>query len=284
MINQIFVTGDCLNLFGGMRENSVDLIITSPPYAMQRKDTYGGISEEEYVEWFLERAAYFKRALKEDGSFILNIREHCEDGERSDYVLRLILALKNQLGFKWIDEYIWDKKGAMPIKVKTRFRNVWERVLHFSPSITPKFYPDEVKVAPAESTVKRLNQALKKDEASKLSESKSGFQAGVSVAQANRFFKGDGKVYPTNLLSISKETRGGKHGIKHPAVFPEKLPEFFIKLMTKKGDMVIDPFCGSGTVGVVCKRLGRNFIGTDTCSEYTDLAEQRVEDEPETKE
>ena len=136
-----FLQGDCLELLKGFSDNTVDLIITSPPYAMQRKDSYGGIPEEEYVEWFLERAKEFKRVLKENGSFVLNIREHCAKGERSDYVLRLILALKNELGFKWIEEYIWHKKGAMPGKISTRFRNVWERVLHFSPSTKAKILP-----------------------------------------------------------------------------------------------------------------------------------------------
>jgi site-specific DNA-methyltransferase (adenine-specific) len=107
--------GDCLNVMRGFPEDRIDLIVTSPPYALQRKASYGGISSAKYLKWFLPRSAEMLRVLKPTGSFILNIKEHCEDGTRSTYVLELILALIKQ-GWRWVEEYIWCKKTGMPGK------------------------------------------------------------------------------------------------------------------------------------------------------------------------
>ena len=123
--------GDCLEVMRGMDAGSVDLIMTSPPYADARKHTYGGVPPDEYVEWFLPRAETMQRVLKPTGSFVLNIKEKCVDGERSTYVLELILALKKQ-GWRLVEEYIWAKSCSMPGKWPDRFRDGWEHCLHFS--------------------------------------------------------------------------------------------------------------------------------------------------------
>ena len=107
------------------------MIVTSPPYADRRTNTYGGIKPERYVEWFIPRAAEFKRVLKRSGSFVLNIKEKAEDGERHTYVIELILALRKQ-GWLWTEEYVWHKRNCHPGKWPNRFRDAWERCLHFT--------------------------------------------------------------------------------------------------------------------------------------------------------
>lgn len=123
--------GDCRDLLKQLPDESIDLIITSPPYADQRKEVYGGIYPDHYVEWFLPIAAELKRVLKPSGSFVLNIKERVVGGERHTYVLELILAMRKQ-GWLWTEEYIWHKKNCYPGKWPNRFRDAWERLLHFS--------------------------------------------------------------------------------------------------------------------------------------------------------
>ena len=125
--------GDCLNMItaGQVETQSVDLIFTSPPYADQRKKSYGGVHPDQYFGWFLPRALELKRCLKPTGSFILNIKEKALNGERHTYVIQLILALQAS-GWLWVEEYCWHKKTAYPGKWPNRFRDSWERLLHFT--------------------------------------------------------------------------------------------------------------------------------------------------------
>src|SRR3989338_8562316 len=125
------ILGDSKNKLLELDDNSVDLIITSPPYADQRKNTYGGISPEKYVEWFLPISEEMLRVLKPSGTFILNIKEKVVSGERHIYVLELILALRKQ-GWFWTEEFIWHKKNSFPGKWPNRFRDAWERLLQFN--------------------------------------------------------------------------------------------------------------------------------------------------------
>jgi len=123
--------GDCkeqLNLIGS---NSVDLIVTSPPYADQRKSTYGGIHPNKYIEWFLPISEQLLRVLKPTGTFVLNIKEKIVEGERSTYVMELILEMRKQ-GWLWTEEFIWHKKNCYPGKWPNRFRDAWERLLQFN--------------------------------------------------------------------------------------------------------------------------------------------------------
>jgi len=123
--------GDCREVLNRITDNSVDLIITSPPYADQRKQTYGGIHPDKYVEWFLPISEQLLRVLKPTGTFVLNIKEKVVKGERSTYVLELILAMKKQ-GWLWTEEFIWHKKNCYPGKWSNRFRDAWERLLQFN--------------------------------------------------------------------------------------------------------------------------------------------------------
>jgi len=112
-------------------DNTVDLIITSPPYADRRKNTYGGIAEDKYLEWFKPIAVEIKRVLKPTGSFFLNIKPHTNKGERSLYVFELVIMLKRELGFLFVEEYCWTK-NAFPTGTHGRFKNGFEPVYHFA--------------------------------------------------------------------------------------------------------------------------------------------------------
>jgi DNA modification methylase len=129
IINEILL-GDCEKELHKFPDNYFDLIFTSPSYADQRKNTYGGIKPDNYVEWFIPKSEEFLRVLKPTGTFILNIKERVVNGERHPYVLDLIRELRNQ-GWLWTEEYIWHKKNSYPGKWPNRFRDAWERLLQF---------------------------------------------------------------------------------------------------------------------------------------------------------
>ena len=143
MITTNILSGDCLEKLKEFPNSSVDLIITSPPYADQRKNTYGGIKPEKYVSWFLPITAELLRVLKNDGTFILNIKEKVQNGERSTYVLELILEMKRQ-GWLWTEEFIWHKKNCYPGKWPNRFRDAWERLLQFNKAKKFNMYQEAV--------------------------------------------------------------------------------------------------------------------------------------------
>lgn len=260
--------GDCLEVLRDIPDESVDLIFTSPPYADRRKKTYGGIHPDRYVEWFLPRAKEFYRVLKKDGSFILNIKERVVNGERHIYVIELILALRKQ-GWFWVEEYIWHKKNCYPGKWPNRFRDAWERLLHFTKSRKFKMYQEAVKVPLGDWAEKRLAKLSKNDIIRLNSSSGSGF--GKKIIN----WLGKEWVYPTNVLHLPTECSSKGHS----AVFPVELPAWFIKLFTKEGDTVLDPFVGSGTTCVASYRLGRNCIGIDVIGHYLKLAEERLKKE-----
>ncbi|MCD6475197.1 MAG: site-specific DNA-methyltransferase, partial [Anaerolineaceae bacterium] len=144
ILNQV-ICGDCLDVLKNVPDNSIDLIFTSPPYADQRKSTYGGINPADYVEWFLPRADQFLRVLKTTGTFILNIKEKAIKGERHTYVLELILEMRKH-GWLWTEEFVWHKKNSFPGKWPNRFRDSWERLLQFNKKRKFAMYQEEVMV------------------------------------------------------------------------------------------------------------------------------------------
>ena len=255
--NRIHV-GDCLDIMRMMPGESVDLIVTSPPYADARKHTYGGIAPDAYVAWFTERADEMLRLLKPSGSFVLNIKEKAVDGQRHTYVLDLILALVRETGFRWVEEYIWHKTTAAPGKWKHRFRDSWERILHFSKTPDLKMRQDAVKVPVGQWTKARLRNMSKNDLSRQ--ESSTNSKVGRRIAA----WEGKETVYPSNVLHRSPVA----HNTGHSAAFPEWLPDFFIRLFTDEGDVVLDPFSGSGTTFRVAARLGRIPIGIELNPDY----------------
>ena len=259
------VLGDCLNVLKDVKENSVDLIVTSPQYADRRAKTYGGVKPEEYVNWFLPRSKEFLRVLNPDGTFILNIKEKVEKGERHTFVIDLILALRKQ-GWLWTEEFIWHKKNSYPGKWPNRFRDSWERLLQFNKMRHFKMYQDEVRVPMGEWAKSRLKKLSETDKRRDNSRVGSGFGKNISN------WVGRELAYPTNVLSMATET-GNK---SHSAVFPKELPSWFIRLFTKPGDMVLDPFLGSGTTCIAALDLDRKSMGIEIFEDYYDLAKNNI--------
>jgi site-specific DNA-methyltransferase (adenine-specific) len=264
-LNKI-IQGDCLEVLKGLPNNSVDFIVTSPPYADQRKDVYGGIHPDKYVDWFIPRAAQFYRVLKPTGSFVLNIKERVMNGERHTYVLQLITELRRHK-WLWTEEYMWHKRNSYPGKWPNRFRDNWERLLHFTKSKKFQMFQDEVKVPVGQWAEKRLKNLSETDKKRDNSRVGSGFGKNVSN------WVGRDLVYPTNVLHLATESSNQNHA----ATFPVALPEWFIKLFTKEGDVVLDPFVGSGTTCVAAKRLCRQYVGIDILEEFVQLAYERLE-------
>lgn len=266
----VIVEGDCREVLKTLPSSSVDLIVTSPPYADQRRSTYGGITPDNYVQWFLPISAELFRILKPSGSFILNIKEKVVDGERHIYVLDLILALRKQ-GWLWTEEYIWHKRNCYPGKWPNRFRDAWERCLHFTKEKQFAMYQESVMVPTgdwAKSRLKNLSETDKRRDNSKVD---SGFGKKISN------WIGREMAYPTNVLHFATECNNKKHS----ATFPLELPNWFIRLFTKPGDVVLDPFLGSGTTAVAAKRVGRRYIGIEVVSEYVKLAQEFLAEQVE---
>jgi site-specific DNA-methyltransferase (adenine-specific)/site-specific DNA-methyltransferase (cytosine-N4-specific) len=249
--------GDCKYELKKIPENSVDLIITSPPYADQRKSTYGGIGVDEYAEWFLPISQELLRVLKPSGTFILNIKEKVVDGERSTYVMELILGMRKQ-GWLWTEEFIWHKKNCFPGKWSNRFRDAWERLLQFNKEKKFNMYQDAVKIPVGDWAKNRLKNLSETDKIRDNAKNGSGFGKNVSN------WVGREMVYPTNVVHLSTECNNKNHS----AAFPKELPEWFIRLFTKENDTVLDPFMGSGTSVEVANRMKRNAIGIEIIPEY----------------
>ncbi len=264
-VNTKIIRGNCSRELKFLPENSIDLIVTSPPYADQRKTTYGGVSPDEYVEWFLPISSELLRVLKPTGTFILNIKERVKDGERHTYVLELILELRKQ-GWLWTEEFMWHKKNSYPGKWSNRFRDSWERLLQFNKNRKFKMFQETVMVPTGDWAKNRLKNLSETDKIRDNSKVGSGFGKNVS-----NWLNRD-KAYPTNVLHLATECNNKNHS----AAFPESLPEWFIKLFTEVGDTVLDPFAGSGTTLFVAQRLQRNSIGIELSPEYCEIIEGKV--------
>ncbi|MGD0959561.1 MAG: site-specific DNA-methyltransferase [Methylomonas sp.] len=257
--------GDSREQLKLLPDNSVDLIITSPPYADQRKSTYGGIRHDQYVEWFLPISGQLLRVLKPTGAFILNIKEKVVNGERSTYVLELILEMRKQ-GWLWTEELIWHKKNSYPGKWPNRFRDSWERLLQFNKDRKFNMYQDEVMVPMGDWANSRLKKLSDTDKIRDNSKVGSGFGKNIS-----NWLERD-KAYPANVLHLATECNNKNHS----AAFPQELPEWFIKLFTREYDTVLDPFMGSGTTLLVANQMQRNSIGIDIVEEYCEMVKKQL--------
>jgi DNA modification methylase len=257
--------GDCLNTLRTLSDECFQLVVTSPPYANQRKKLYGGVHPDKYVEWFLPISAELKRVLKPTGTFILNIKENVVDGERHTYVLDLIKALQAQ-GWLWTEEFVWHKKNSTPGKWPNRFRDGWERVLQFNRQRKFDMYQDEVMVPVGDWADSRMDHLSEKDKSRQASAVSSGFGRNVSN------WKGRQKAYPDNVLHMATECSNEGHG----AVFPVELPTWFIKLFSRPDDLILDPFSGSGTTGIAATQLGRKYLGIEVSPKYVNLSLLRL--------
>lgn len=269
---------DCLEQIKKFPDNCIDLIVTSPPYAGKRgTKQVEQIPIKDYVKWFLPILAELLRALKPTGSFVLNIKEPATDGERSTYVIELILRMREQ-GWRWTEEYVWHKTTSFPGKWSNRFRDGWERCLHFTKEKKFKMNQDAVKVPIGEWAKSRLmkNNGTEKRKITEMSKddrkrrrSKSG--SGLERQVANWLDRD--MVFPDNVLEFAPIVNNKK---KHSAAFPDVLPEWFIKLFTDPGDLVLDPFIGSGTTAEAAIKLKRHYIGIEKQRKYWKIAQKNT--------
>lgn len=257
------VNGDSLDFMKSMDDDSVDVILTSPPYADRRKKQYDGKSPDEYNEWFLMFATEFKRILRPSGSFFLNIKPHCEKGERLLYVMKLIIDIKEIVGFRFTDEFTWTKLGV-PGRFNGRFKNAFEPVYHFTKS--KGFTHNPYSVA---SEASEVSKARYKRKACGETANGSGFAGMRKEIKSNL-------ALPSNHLHFVQKSNQHTMQSKHPAVFPVELCVFFIKAFSNERDIIFDPFMGSGTVGIASKLLNREFIGVEKKKDYFELALNRI--------
>lgn len=255
---------DCSEYLVSLHEQKgeiIDFVITSTPYAQQRSDTYGGISEKDFPEWMLMRTREIMKVMKPHGSFIFNIKEHVNKGARSLYVLETILLLSRE--FIYVDEFIWNKTNPFPTGSKKRLKDGFERCFHFAKTPSYQFFPNNI-LTKSTSKYAGMNERRKNKGAHNVTNG-----SGMNMSKR---ITGE-LVRPSNVITLPASSLN----IGHPAVYPVGLPEFFIKLMTKEGDIVLDPFMGSGTTAIASYRNNRHYIGIDQKREYVDLANKRLE-------
>ena len=257
--------GDGAELLRALPSESVNLVVTSPPYADQRRATYGGVHPDDYVDWFMPFAAGVQHVLRPDGTFILNIKEKAVRGERHTYVLELILAMR-RAGWLWTEEFIWHKKNCYPGKWPNRFRDSWERLLQFNRQRKFRMYQEAVMVPVGDWAEGRLRKLSDTDRVRDESRVQSGFGKNISNWVGRKL------AYPTNVLHMATECANRSHS----AAFPETLPDWFIRLFTEPGDLVLDPFAGSGSTLAAAQKLERRAIGIELNPEYCALMRERL--------
>ena len=265
------ICGDCLELSKELQDNSVDLVVTSPPYAdvMFYGNNVKNYTSDEYSNKFLSLFKEADRFLKVTGSFILNINDKVSNGERQLYVYELVLKICNETNLKLFDRYIWHKKTTLPVQGQRRLNDRIEYIFHFVKD--PKKFKsnmDSVRVPYKEVSLKRFRSKM---------HGNSIVDACGRTVLSNR---GKSKPHPKGAKPTTVfrfNTCSALRGeIKHPASFHYELPEFFINWLTDKGDVVLDPFMGSGTTAVTCNKLKRRWIGFDINPVYIEMTKKRI--------
>jgi len=278
-----------LELLQSVPSGSVNLVLTSPPYALHFKKEYGNAHKSDYIAWMLPFAREILRVLKEDGSFVLNIGGSYNQGTptRSVYHYKLLIALVEQIGFHLAQECFWYNPAKMPMPAewvtvrRIRVRDSVEYVWWLSKTEWPKASNRKV-LRPYSADMLRLNrkgvEKTTRPGGYKINEGFAGLDAGGSIPP--NIIDDD---TPTDLLKFGNNAANDLYTLKckaagikiHPARFPAALPEFFIKLLTDEDDVVVDPFAGSNTTGMVAESLGRRWIAMDAVAEYLDASKFR---------
>jgi len=233
---------------------------TSPPYAEQRKDTYGGRPAEKYNEWWVLIQACVKDVLADNGSFFVNIKPHCENGQRSLYVFDLVTQMVRGWSWRFVEEYAWNHEGTPINPAAGRFKNAFEPVYHFAVG-------DDVAIRPQ-------NVMHESDRVAKWVPGR-----GNKTSTGNFGINGDvspGLALPSNVVEVNKGV-GRDDSAKHPAKFPTGLPAFFIQAFSDVGDAWFEPFSGSGTTLIACEQLGRKCYAIEIEPRYVDVAIRRWE-------
>jgi len=270
---------DSLKFLPSLPAGSVDLVVTSPPYALHFKKEYGNADQREYVQWFLPFAREIKRVLKDDGSFVLNVGGAWTPGEpvRSLYHFRLLLALCDDVGFNLCQEFFWYNPAKLPAPAewvnvrRLRVKDSVEYIFWLSPSAFPKADNSRV-LKPYSGDMERLiKRGIRQTRRPSGHNIKTGFATdrGGSIPP-NLIECGNNE---SNSRYITQSKTDGKK--IHPARYPAELPRFFIEFLTDRGDLIVDPFAGSNTTGSVAERLGRRWISLERDAQYAADSELR---------
>jgi len=273
------ICGDCRDLsvvqmlMAGARAN---VVITSPPYATQREyDSSSGfkpIPPDQYADWYRDVAANVAAILADDGSYFLNIKEHAEDGERSLYVKDLVIAHRRQWGWRLVDEFCWRKTdNGVPGGWGNRFKNAWEPVFHFCRQQKIKFRPEAVGHQSEDCFDYSPNNPKSKSGSGLLGTGARGAAANNS-GQSDSSGRHSGVARPSNVVEVKSESSQGSHS----APFPRALVEFFLLAFSDAGDVIYDPFTGSGTTIAAAALLGRGGCGCEISPAYCDVIVRRI--------
>lgn len=249
--------GDCIDVMATLDAESVDAIITSPPYAEQRKSTYGGIPEAEYPAWTVAWMEQARRILTPDGSVVINISPHVSGGQLSDYVLRTRLALRSA-GWAELEELIWHKTDAPPTGSRYRPRRSWESLLWYGKHGRAFGNPKAAGRPPLFPTTR-----IASGRADRLGWTHS-IAGGRTVPDIARV---------PNVIAMGKAKNSG---VDHPAMYPPALAEWVAKLVCPQGGTILDPFNGSASTGVAAIRNGWNYIGIEAIPEYAEMSRRRL--------
>lgn len=256
---------------GIIEPGSLDLIVTSPPYPLLKKKEYGNLPAREWIDWMLRLCESWRDLLSETGSLMLNVGPTWNPGvpTQSTYIERLIIALEDQLGYHLCERLYWQNTTKLPqprewVAVRrVRVTPSVEHVLWLSPTPTPKADNRRVLRPYSARTRAQLNRGTERR------------PSGLDV-NAISFARDNGGSIPPDLLRISNSAANTTYRRRlrelgmpaHPATFPEALAEFAILLCTEPGDVCADFFFGSGTLGAVCERLDRKWIGVERSLTY----------------
>jgi DNA modification methylase len=273
---------DSLKLLKKIPNKSINLIVTSPPYALEYKKEYGNVEKSDYIHWFKEFAKEFHRVLTDDGSFVLNIAGSYNKGTptKSLYQYKLLISLVEEANFHLAQEFYWYNPAKMPVPAewvtvrRIRVKDSVEQIWWLSKTAWPKANNRNV-LKPYSKDMLRLNsKGVRKTirpSGHNIKDSFTNIDSGGSIP-ANVFEE----EFPSDFMKFGNNAANGNYalgckenGIKmHPARFPESLPDFFINFLTMENDIVLDPFAGSNTTGAVAERLQRRWIAIDRIEEY----------------
>lgn len=270
---------DSLKFLPEVQAESVDLVVTSPPYALHFKKEYGNADQKEYVKWFLPFASEIKRVLKPNGSFVLNLGGAWTPGApvRSLYHYRLLLALCDELGFHLCQEFFWYNPAKMPAPAewvnvrRIRVKDSVEYIFWLSASKFPNADNSRVLQEYSKDMLRLIKRGIKRTKR----------PSGHLIKES--FASDKGGSIPPNIIECGNN-ESNSHYIKtvkkqgkkvHPARFPAELPRFFVEFLTEPGDLVLDPFAGSNTTGFVAEGLGRRWISIEKNRTYAVDSELR---------
>jgi len=258
MENLLLCTSN-LEGFKKLKNESINLIITSPPYADIRK-SYKGVAPHKYVDWILPIIKECYRVLTQNGSLIININDKCDKGEKIPYPFEIILKAR-EVGLKYIDTIIWQKKNGVAGAGRRR-ADYFEYIFHLAKNTKPVWHPDEIRTPYAKSSVTRAKTPIKNNVSNR--------EVRGNTQEKKKMWKLHPRgAYPKNIVAFKKDS-----GKNHPAAFDIELPTHFIRAHSNEGDVVLDPFAGRGTTCQAAKLLNRRYLGFELEEEYVKLGQK----------